>query len=290
MEELTLDNFLFNSGLTPASVLSYRYQIGNYLAAYPGAVTFKYKDILNVMEEMASHKPNPAYRQAILAAIKKYYDFLIYSGVRDEHPCKKLNIRRNRNKSVIHQDLFTSLELELLMNREERYPELRWKNKAVISLLIYQGISSGEITRLKVQHIDLDAGKIFIKESPKNARRSLEMHPTQYCIFDRYINENRTKLLRIETDSLIIGKLGIPITTGEISYLVEQFKPLFPDRNLNPITIRQSVISNWINEKKHNIELVQLLAGHKTLSTTMLYRVACTEEKRKLINQFHPLG
>jgi len=59
---------------------------------------------------------------------------------------------------------------------------------------------------------------------------------------------------------------------------------------LNPSTIRQSVIANWLNEKKYPTEMVQLMAGHKTMSTTALYRYTANDEKRILINKFHPLG
>jgi integrase/recombinase XerD len=288
--EITFERFLSSSGMTKGSIQSYVYQVRNFLTSYPEAPKFQYKDVLDVLEEMATYKPNVTYRQAILAAIKKYYDYLIQTGQREDHPCRRLNIRRNRNKKVIHQDLFTTAELELLMNREERFPELKLKNQAVISLLIYQGLTSGEISTMKVRHINLDEGKIFVKESAKNSRRSLDMHPKQYHIFNSYINESRNELLQTDTDLLIIGVRGLPITTGEVGYLTEQFKPLFPDRNLNPSSIRQSVISNWINERKHPIELVQLMAGHKTLSTTMLYRITATDEKRVLINRFHPLG
>jgi integrase/recombinase XerD len=289
-QTITFECYLSSSGMSKGSIQTYLYQIRNFVTAYPEAPKFKYKDILNVLEEMAAHKPNATYRQGILAAIKKYYDYLIQTGQREDHPCRRLNIQRNKSKKPIHQDFFTTEELELLMNREERFPELKWKNQVVLSLLIYQGLTSGEIANMKVRHINLEEGKIFVKESAKNSRRHLDMHPKQYQIFDRYINQSRNQLLQVDSDLLIIGMRGVPTSTGEICYLVEQFKPLFPDRNLNPSTIRQSVISNWINERKHPIELVQLMAGHKTMSTTLLYRVTATDEKRILINRFHPLG
>ncbi|HRJ39351.1 MAG TPA: tyrosine-type recombinase/integrase [Flavobacteriales bacterium] len=289
-EELTFEKYLYRIGFTNQSVKSYLYQFENFITVYPDAARFSYKDIMVVLEEIAKQKPNTRYRIAILSVIKKYYDYLIEIGQRDDHPCKTIQIKFNRDKSVIQQDLFSSTELELLMNREERYPDLKMKNQAVISLLIYQGLSSGEIANLKVQHIHLDEGKIFVKESRDLMRRHLEMHPKQYRIFDRYINESRKSLLKAETDKLIIGVRGNPITTGEVGYLVEQFKILFPGRNLNPSTIRQSVISNWLNEKKYPLEMVQLMAGHRWISTTQKYRHTSNDEKRILINRFHPLG
>lgn len=266
------------------------YQIVNFLTVHPNAENYKYSDIINALEDIAKHKQNVRYRISILACIKKYYDYLIEAGRRNDHPCRTINIKQQRNKSVIHNDLFSSRELELLMNREERFPHLKLKNQAVISLLIYQGLTSGEIANMKVQHINLEEGKIFVKESRDLMRRHLDMHPKQYKIFDEYIHKFRKELLKTETDALIIGVRGLPTSTGEVGYLVEQFRPLFPGRHLNPTSIRQSVIANWLNEKRFPLETVQLIAGHRWISSTAKYRHTSLDEKRILINRFHPMG
>lgn len=77
--------------------------------------------------------------------------------------------------------------------------------------------------------------------------------------------------MRQETNAFILGKLGNRITVDDINYLVSTYKELFPDRNLNPGTIRQSVISNWLNEKKLPLEQVQLMSGQRWISTTVKY-------------------
>lgn len=43
-------------------------------------------------------------------------------------------------------------ELELLMNRENRYTDLLDRNKVLISKMIYQGLTSDEVMRLDVEH------------------------------------------------------------------------------------------------------------------------------------------
>lgn len=289
-EVILFRKYLRRIGFTESSVKTYEYQFESFITVYPDAKRFGYKDIMLVLEEMSKQKPNVYYRISILATMKKYYDYLIDTGQREDHPCKKIMIKHSSNRGVLHQDLFSSSELELLMEREDRYPVLKMKNQAVISMLIYQGLTSSEIANMKVKHINLDEGKIFVKESSEIARRHLEMHPKQYRIFDRYINEFRDTLLKTETDKLIIGMRGNSITTGEVGYLVEQFKVLFPGRTLNPKMIRRSVISNWLNEKKFSLETVQLMAGHRWISTTARFKSKPMDEKRALINRFHPLG
>lgn len=54
-------------------------------------------------------------------------------------------------------------------------------------------------------------------------------------------------------------------------------------------TIRQSVISNLLNEKKMPQEDVQLFAGHRWTSSTEKYRRKDINEQRVLINRWHPL-
>ena len=175
------------------------------------------------------------------------------------------------------------------MERDERYPDLKIKNQVAISLLIYQGLSAGELANLKLQHIDLDAGTIYVKESSKYTRRHLDMQVRQFRIFEKYIREVRPELIKVKTDIFLVGKLGTPITVDDLNYLVSTFKPIFPDRNLNPKTIRQSVISNWLNEKRIPMEQVQLMAGHRWISATARYRFTPISERRELLNKFHPL-
>lgn len=290
-QERSFEIYLRQLKHTEQTIKSYLYAVDHFLCVYPNAHALKYKDVINYMNEKASHYSNAHTKTAILAAIKKYYDFLIDAGVRNDHPCRTLYFKGGgRNREVIHADLFSSEELEVLLEREERYQALKFKNQAIISLLIYQGLTAGEIVALKLNHVDLDTGRIFVRESRTHARRWLEIQPRQYRILDRYINESRKELLKTKTDALIIGKLGTPITVDDVNYIVSTCKSLYPDRNLNPKTIRQSVISNWLNEKKLSLEQVQLMAGHRWISSTAKYRQTSIDEQRELINRWHPMG
>lgn len=287
---ITFKEFLVRQGHTKQSAKSYDYAVSVFLQKHPNANKYQYKDIVEYFGESKTHT---AYRNAILAAIKRYYDYLIEIDVRTDHPCIRLFLKGNKRlKQVITHDLFTGAELELLMNRTERYKDLKLKNQVIISLLIYQGLTSGEIVNLKTTNIDLDNGTLFIQGSSKLSTRTLQLQLNQYRLFETYLRVTRSNLQRGKTsnNTLLLGKLGTPITVDDINYLIETFKPLFPERNLNTKTIRQSVIANWINEKKIPLEQVQLLAGHKWISSTTPYKQTSIDEQRELVNRFHPLG
>jgi integrase/recombinase XerD len=110
----------------------------------------------------------------------------------------------------------------------------------VISLLIYQGLRQTGIARIRLQDIDLEKGIIYIRAMIRAAFRTLTLKPNQVMLFYEYIHKVRSALLRTDTDRLVVTLRGTAESGAGINYLVETFKPLFPDRNLNPRTIRQS--------------------------------------------------
>lgn len=288
MKKQTVEEFLLQSH-TKQTVKSYLFAINHFLKMNPRAKRYKYQNIVSYMHEISQRQPSIQYRVTILSAIKKYYDFLVMNGYRDDHPCKRLNIKVKDNQTIQVQDLFNSEELQLLMKRENRYQHLDDRNGVLLSLLIYQALTSEEIAKLDVKDVDLDAGTIYIKASTNLNSRKLELVTKQMILFSRYINSVRPELLKCETDRLILTKLGKPISVDSIHAIVEPLKPLFPDRSLNPKTIRMSVICNWLNERKMSLEHVQELVGHKWPGTTEKYIRVNSLEEVELINRFFPV-
>ncbi|MFD2938522.1 tyrosine-type recombinase/integrase [Flavobacterium notoginsengisoli] len=275
--------------LSESTAESYLYTINHFLKTNPKAKRYQYKDIVRHMDKVSGKQSNVQYRVRILSALKKYYDYLVMYGFRNDHPCRKLNIKIKGNQTIQVQDLFNSSELQLLMERENRYKHLDMRNNVLISLLIYQGLASDEIARLALKDIDLDNGTIYIKGSANLNKRTLELVPKQMILFHNYINETRPALLRGSTDKFILTKLGRPIAVNSILAMIEPLRPLFPDRKLNPQTIRMSVICNWLNEKNIPLERAQELAGHKWPGTTEKYIKVNSSQQRELINRYFPV-
>lgn len=288
MIKQTLEQFLLEN-YSKQTVKSYLFAIDHFVKMNPKAKRYKYQNIVNYMDEISQKQPNSKYRVVILSAIKKYYDYLVVSGYRTDHPCKKLNIKVSSNHAIQTQDLFSNEELQLLLNRENRYWFLQDRNNVLISLLIYQGLTSDEIKRLDLKDVDLDNGTIYIKASKSLNSRTLELTPKQMKPLLEYINVTRKKMLMCQTNKLILNKLGKPISVSGINSIFDQLKGLFPDRKLNPQTIRMSVICNWLNEKKFPLEKVQELCGHRYPGSTEKYIKVNHLEEVELINKYFPI-
>lgn len=274
---------------TPSTANRYLRDIRIYTKETPGHELATYSEIMDYIGKLRKKYENPESVKTILHGIKKYYAWLVATGQRTDHPCRFLNLKDKKGKRIQLQDLFTTEELELLLERKERYTDLKIRNQVIITLLIYQGLTTGELARIELKDINTETGEIYIKASGKQNSRTLKLKSKQILPFHRYITEIRPKLLRVKTENLIINKLGNAETGEQISYLVSTFKHQFPDRNLNPTTIRQSVITNLL-KAGNDLRVVQVFAGHKYPSATEQYKQANVEQLKKLVEKFHPLG
>jgi integrase/recombinase XerD len=285
------EKFLNQQGFVKKTVKECVRYTSAFLTEHPLGSKYNHKEVVGYLNEKKKDYVGTDTVLGILFALKKYFNFLVEIGEREDHPCLTLYMKRQRSRDIIHQDLFTSAELEQLLNRKEYFDIYVLKHQLTISFLIFQALTSGEILRLKVQDIDFDNGLMFIRGSKQQNSRHLEIHPQQFHKLDRYIKEVRKELLATDTNLLMISsRTGLPITIDDISTLTQSCKPMFPDRNMTPITIRQSVISNWLNEKRLPLEQVQIMAGHKWISSTERYRHSNLTEQRELMNKWFPLG
>lgn len=287
--KLLLEKYLHKAGHTNSSIKSYLFAIAKFLTENIKADEYSYKDILNYLSNVTSKGSLTGKKLYLLYGMRKYYDFLIDSGIRNNHPCRGLILRCMRNKNIIHQDLFSTTELELLMERENRYSDLLLRNKALMSLLIYQGLTSSEISILNIEDIDLIKNTIRIKRSRRLNTRVLPLYSSQSDVLSNYIDLCRNKLLKSDNKAFVIGKLGNRITVDDIHYLVYTYKAMFPDRKLAPSSIRQSVIANWLNERNFPLEKVKYMSGQKWISTTLRYRQLNLEYQKQQLEMWFPI-
>lgn len=241
-----------------------------------------YADIIAYLYEFNYRSPR------IIAGIKRYFDYLVETGRRADHPCKGFSIKQ-QNRDIQFQELFTGEELELLLERPVRYQLLGDRNKAILSLLIYQALSPQNMVNLTTDDIDIDKGTVYIKATKQLKRRELELKPKQAILLYRYINESRRTLNIYGSNKLFIGKLGTDLSVDGLNRIIRPLQGLFPSKNLNPQTIRQSVITNWLNDLKYSLEDVQLLSGQKWMSSTERYIKPNMDERREVINAYFPI-
>ncbi len=252
-----------------------------------------YQDILNYVDYLRKCKQTAPVISRQIASLKQFYSYLISVEYREHHPCKTLYLKDNKTKSVQLQNLFSTTELERLMERKERFTQLvTVKNKVLTSLLIYQALRLREFNDIKLSDIDLEKGTITIRRIARCKTRTLPLKSHQVMLFYKYIYEIRPKLLALSkqpSDHFLLNIRGYPESGMGVHNLIDTKRHYFPDRKLTTVTIRQSVIANYLKEGK-DIRVVQEFAGHSSLVTTEKYRENNLNELQNIIQKYHPLA
>lgn len=261
---------------TTTTTKTYLRQIEKFKLRVENHETASYKDILSYMKDYNINGVG-------LSALKRYYDYLLQTDQRESHPCRGLTLNIKKQDIQV-QDLFSTEELEILIKRECRYKDLKLRNKVIIGLLIYQGLSVENIRKLRHSDIDFDSGTVYIRATKQLNRRTLELKAKQIPVIYTYY-----QTLDMKRAYLFYNKLGEKLTTDVILHIVKPLQHLYVDRKLTATRIRQSVIRNWVNGTRYSLEEVQLLSGHKWLSTTERYKSGGSVGKREKINRYFPI-
>jgi integrase/recombinase XerD len=285
---ITLRDYLLKNK-TEQTVKVYLFEIEKYIEKNPESKEYKYKEILTFINSLREKYDNISTIHRILQSIKKYYDYLVFIKYRNDNPSRNIRLRDNKTRYIQLQDLLSETQLNsLLEQREERYKILKTRNQIIISLLVNQGLKASEIISIEINNIDLEKGTIYIKGNSKTNSRTLNLQANQVLSIYKYIKEERTQLIKQETEKLIIGKLGNSITVDEIHYLISTLQSRVTEKKVNPKTIRMSVIKLLL-DKGNDMRMVQYFAGHKQADSTEKYKQTAVNTLQENINKYHTI-
>jgi site-specific recombinase XerD len=244
----------------------------------------KYLQRKNTTKKTIKHK---------IGTLKIYFKHLLSENYRIDNPVENINIKgvkRTINYNLLEadelEDLYYSYETE---NIKDSYHKLTAKrNKIIVGLLVYQGLNTSELIKLEIEDLQLYKGKIYIKSGARSNSRTLELKSWQVIEFLEYIKEIREEIL--ERKSLETNRIFIPNNArlgNTVQHIIKKLKKT--NHKVNNIhQIRASVITNWL--KQYNLRQVQVLAGHRYISSTERYLQDVLESLHEIVNNFHPIS
>jgi len=240
-------------------------------------------DILNYLEELKKQGIKQKTQAIYLNTIKHYTRFL------NENEINENTIQHIVIKGIKRNELHTILTSEQLEAIYQNYPTqtvINKRNKVILSLLIYQGITTGELSTLSVNNLYLLEGKIQIPSHNRNQTRILKLEAFQILLLDDYVKTDRTQLTKNEEETQLILSTGTSSKIHNLlTKLMQSLRKKHPNLE-NYKQLRASVITNWL--KVHHLRKVQYLAGHRFISSTERYQIENLTSLKSAINQFQP--
>jgi len=268
------------------TIASYTYQTKHYASWIKGQgeslfcpgynLTLKYLDYLK-------EKGNSTRTRAVhLNSLKRYFTYLRKQGIIEHNPIANLILQGAK-----HDTLYNILNQEQLEDLYYGYPEntnIYLRNKIILGLYVYQGISSTEVNKLEPSHVNLRQGVITIPQGRQSNERTIKLAPMQMLLMDRYLREVRAQSLeeseKEHTERLLFSQ-GSSVGINNVLYRLA--------KQIHPITykqIRASLITYWL--KSEGLRKAQYFAGHKYVSSTEKYKANDMESLTNDLKAFRP--
>jgi site-specific recombinase XerD len=277
---------------SPKSVPGYLTTIKKYTTYMQAkALMATYSEVLTYIGHLRKLQLHPKTLVNNLFSIKIYYQWLIVTAQRSDHPCKHLYLKDRLNKRIPVESLYSKKTLdELLANHINTNPVFQKRDEIVISLLIYQAMTIQEITALNLSDVNLQQATIQAKGGYSQNPRTLCLQASQILLLHEYIHNDRMNLLKQKNNkaeiALILNYTGNRLQGCSIKEIVNYKKS--KQERLSPLKIRQSVIAHLL-KRGNDLRVVQVFAGHRRVSSTEEYKQTGLEELKTMIEKLHPL-
>ena len=285
---MTFRQYLEQKRFAAATVDSYAVYIETFTGwlnseeLAPGA--FTYNELLDFIRHLQGLGKSKKAIQYMLGIVRHYCNYLIVEGQRDDNPAAGLYIKGIVRK--LPGNLLPWADMEELYRAYSIQLNVHRASKVIVGLLIYQGLTTEEVTRLEAVHIHGKEGKIFIRGTKRSNERWLPLAAPQLIELQQYTQDSKLK-----TGPLLVTgrKKEISPTNinNRIQHVLGQLRQLNP-RVINAAQFRSSVITHWL--RGNNLRQVQYMAGHKYVSSTQRYQLTTLEDLKSELQHHHPMS
>jgi integrase/recombinase XerD len=213
------------------------------------------------------------------------------------------------SRHALPQNIFEYEEILNIYKSFEPATPRDLRNVVMLGFMVFQALSAGELSKIKLKHIKFRAGKIFIPGgeprpfSRGSCPRELPLDASQLMDLLEYVNKIRPAILHrefysmpgrkpdkenrvIKTDQLLLSMTASPNIKNSVYHLFKNIQRINPKLK-NSTQIRLSVITHWL--KLYDIRKVQYMAGYRYVSSAERYKGGDLEEFQQKINKHHPM-
>ena len=220
-----------------------------------------------------------------LSSLKCFYAWLEREGRVKQNPVSRIDTPR------LGRPLPNSLsefEVSTLLNAPDTEQVLGLRDKTMLELLYATGLRVSELVMLMRQQVNLRQGLVRVI-GKGNKERVVPIGEEATLWLDKYLHFARGKLLNQSmSDALFLSQRGKAMTRQTFWYMIKRYAVIAGiEKPLSPHVIRHAFATHLVNHGA-DLRVVQMLLGHRNISTTQIYTHVARERLKRLHAEHHP--
>lgn len=247
----------------------------------------RYADMLTYVRYAGSNGSSKHNINQQLTVARHYFNYLIKIGKAKDNVAENLHVKGVSRR--LPHDLLTEEQLQIIY---EQYPVqgLHGKrNRVILGMMIYQGLTTEELRKLEAEHVQLKKGKLYVPGGRRSNSRLLPLAAHQILELQEYLDKTLPLIIAVtekDTDKIFTSMGQGKRLDNSIGKLIKNVQKYVPEVT-SAKQIRMSVITHWLS--KFNLREVQYMAGHRYVSSTERYQLTSLDDLQNDLNEFHPL-
>ena len=290
--EQFLDSLWLEKGLSDNTLAAYRTDLQQF-AAWAGGQGAALDEVsrsqlLGYLAERRGRGFKARSTARLLSCLRAFYRYLLREGRIAQDP--SLQVENPRLRRPLPASL-TEQQVEALLAAPDTDDALGCRDRAMLELLYACGLRVSELTGLTLAQVNLKQGvvRVFGKGGKE---RLVPMGEEAIGWMQRYLDEARPELLgrALGVEAVFPGRRGKPMTRQAFWHRIKRHARAADIRGaLSPHTLRHAFATHLLNHGA-DLRVVQLLLGHRDLSTTQIYTHVALHRMQELHKAHHPRG
>ena len=242
-------------------------------------------DVLDFLAEHAHWPPRTIARR--LSALRRFYQHLEREGRIAGNPCDRIDAPRLGRPLP---GTLTEQDVERLLAAPDVDTVLGVRDRAMLEVLYATGLRVSELVGLRSEQVDLRQG--VLRVVGKGGRERLVPLGEQAVDWlERFLERGRTGILGARSSAALFptGR-GRAMTRQAFWQLVKRYaRRAGILRDISPHTLRHAFATHLLDHGA-DLRVVQMLLGHRDISTTQIYTHVARERLKAIHARHHPRG
>lgn len=225
-----------------------------------------------------------------ISCLRSFYKHLVKTDKLKSSPLETLESPKQKKKlpTVLSHE-----EIEKFLSTPELETYLGIRDRVIMELLYSSGIRMSELAKLSKGDIDFSKQVICVQGKGKKQRivpitKTAASWLNSYLCSPLRFSSSKVHVAEVDKEAVFLNKWGTRLSERSIDRLFQKYlKKSGLSSLVTPHVLRHSIATHWL-ENGMDLKTIQLLLGHKSLSTTTIYTKVSPKMKKEVYDKAHP--
>jgi integrase/recombinase XerD len=234
-------------------------------------------------------QPIAAETQALrLRAIKRLFGHLTENAQLLLDPTEGIQEISRRHR--LPRPVLTQTEVHRLLDAPNTSLPYGLRDRALIEVLYATGVRVGELEKITVHHVDLDAQTLQVRHAKGGRPRVVPLGKQAAKWLKEYLTQVRPRLAKRRPfeRALFLVRGGAPLGQTQIRFLLQDYRKRAKiKKSVTPHILRHTCATHLL-QGGADIRAIQQLLGHVSLKSTTLYTRVWPADVKAMHERYHP--